>query len=63
MQRAVLIPGTDLSGLVVLCFLSLWMFNEVPLMSTSLQNLSGYVNAQDTVKNSSALKSSSMGDI
>lgn len=56
-------PVTDPSGLVVLCFLSLWMLNEVPLVPASSQNLSGYLNAQDTAKNSSALKSNSMGDI
>lgn len=56
-------PVTDPSGLVVLCFLSLWMLNEVPLVPASSQNLSGYVNAQDIAKNSSALKSNSMGDI
>jgi hypothetical protein len=56
-------PVMDISGLVVLYFLSLWMFNEVPLMCTSSQNLPSYGNAQNTAENLPAVKSSSMGGV
>lgn len=51
LKRAMLMQVMVLSGSAVLCFHSLWMFNEFPFLSISSENLPGCIKANDPVEN------------